>query len=209
MKAVAYFWSWFVEYNVKFKVFRSLPRKEQNHYSFWMKWHLHFYAPGLDYIIIYPQNANDKIKLIITAHGDSQYYGKVEEVVSITPQLKDWDITAFIPPYKNLDILKTGMDRPYVFDDLSIKISDVRCKPMPDTRLKKIHLVLYIDHYNLRSNNKNLLQLLLLMLQDLLGEKSFYQNIDVVYVKDISAAAAECLVHLHDLQNYIEVNSFS
>lgn len=206
--AVNYFWSWFVEYQVKFKIFRSLPVKEQNHYSFWLKWHLHFYAPGLDYILKYPQNELDKIQLIITSHGDSQYFLKVEEVVDAAPKLKNWDIIAFIEPYYDLKVLEKGLDKPYVFDDLSIKISELNCIPILDPVLQKVHLVIYLDNYVLHSQNENLLQLILLMLQDLLGEKSFYKNIDLVQLKNTSTIQEKCLIPLFKLQQYIDEKSF-
>ena len=207
-KAVEYFWSWFVEYNTKFKIFRSLTPKEQNHYSFWMKWHLHFYAPGVDYIIKYPKDKHDKIKLIITAHGDSQYYTKVEEVVNEAPKLKNWTVIAFIEPYSDLKMLEKGLDQPYVFDDLSIKISELYCRLIPDLALEKVHLVIYLDNYELRSQNENLLQLILLMLQDLLGEKSFYQNIDIVQLKNAPTIQENCRTPLFKLQEFIDGRSF-
>ena len=52
-KATTHFWTWFLQHKNKLKNLMSLNHKEQKHYMFWLNWHLQFYFPGLEYIIVF------------------------------------------------------------------------------------------------------------------------------------------------------------
>ena len=48
-----HFWKWFCNHKNKLKNLRDLNPKEQKHYLFWLDWHLQFYFPGLEYLIVF------------------------------------------------------------------------------------------------------------------------------------------------------------
>lgn len=202
-KAVDYFWTWLIDNHSKLKDLRTLKPKEQKHFTFWLNWHLHFYAPGIDYILVFPQRSEKKIQMIFTANGNPDYFSKVEEVVTAAPQLKDWQFTAFVQPSHDYEELEKGLDRPYVFQDITLKTSDLKFIPFEYDGEKKIDMIVYLKNYTLYSHNKNLLQLIYFMMQDLLGEKLLYEHINFVELAQIPNVEHN-LICLYDLQFYLD-----
>jgi hypothetical protein len=202
-KAVDYFWTWFIDNHAKLKSLRTLAPKEQKHFTFWLNWHLHFYAAGVDYILIFPNRKKEKIQMIITANGNPEYFEKVEEIVAAAPLLAEWTFTAFIQPSQDYEKLEEGLDKPYVFQDITLKASEMKFLPFEYNGEKKIDMVVYLKNYVLHSHNSNLLQIVYFMLQDLLGEKMLYGNINFVELAQIPEDQSNFL-HLYDLQLYID-----
>lgn len=202
-KAVDYFWSWFIDNHPKLKTLRDLKPKDQKHYTFWLNWHLHFYTPGIDFLLVFPNREKDKLQMIITANGNPDYFDKVEEVVKAAPQLKDWKFTAFIQPQHDYEELEKGLDKPYVFQDITLKASEIKFLPLEYEGEKKIDMIVFLKNFTIYSHNKNLLQLIFIMVQDLLGEKSLYENINFVELAQLPESDEE-LICLYDLLFYLD-----
>ena len=145
------------------------------------------------------ENPND-----LTANGNPDYFAKVEEVVTAAPQLRKWKFTAFVQPSHDYEELEKGLDKPYVFQDITLKASELKFKPFEYDGEKKIDMIVYLKNYTLYSHNKNLLQLIYFMIQDLLGEKSLYENINFVELAELSKGEDNELICLYDLQFYID-----
>lgn len=203
-KAVDYFWTWFIDNHKQLQNLRTLKRKEQRHFTFWLDWHLHFYAPGIDYILVFPHRNETKTQLIITANGNPEYFIKVDEVVASAPQLQDWKFTAFVQPSHDYDELEQGLDKPYLFQDITLKASELKFVPFEYDGHKKIDMIVYLKNYTLYSHNKNLLQLIYFMMQDLLGEKILNEHINFVELAQMPDDGNNELIHLYDLQLYID-----
>ncbi|WP_298152269.1 hypothetical protein [Flavobacterium sp.] len=201
---VDYFWIWFIVNHKKLQDLRKLKPKEQKHFTFWLNWHLHFYAPGIDYILIFPHRQEKHTQMIITANGNPEYFRKVEEVVAAAPQLRDWKFTAFVQPSHDYEELEKGLDKPYVFQDITLKVSDLKFVPFEYEGEKKMDMIVYLKNYTVYSHDKNLLQLIYFMMQDLLGEKSLYENINFVELAQLPEENENELICLYDLQFYID-----
>lgn len=207
-KAVDYFWTWFVDNHKQLQNLRTLKTKDQKHYVFWLNWHLHFYTPGIDFLLVFPNRENDKIQMIITANGNPDYFDKVNEVVKSAPQLKDWKFIAFIQPQHDYEELENGLDQPYVFQDITLKASELKFTLLEYEGEKKIDMIVYLKNFTIYSQNKKLLQLIFIMMQDLLGEKSLYENINFVELAQQPEENNNELICLYDLQFYIdEINN--
>ena len=205
-KAVEYFWTWFNDNHKQLQSIRTLSPKEQKHYIFWLNWHLHFYAPGLDFILIFPKREQDKIQMIITANGNPDYFEKVEEIVKAASHPKRWEFTAFVQPAHDYEELEKGLDKPYVFQDITLKTSDLKFKPLEYEGEMKIDMIIYLKNFTVYSQKDKLLQFIFIMMQDLIGEKSLYENINFVQLAQMPNDDCE-LIYLYDLQFYInEIN---
>jgi hypothetical protein len=203
-KAVHYFWTWFIDNHKKLKTLRELKPKQQKHYTFWLNWHLHFYAPGTDFILVFPNREKEKIQMIITANGNPDYFNNVEKMVKAAPQLRDWKFTAFVQPKQDYEELENGLDNPYVFKDITLKTSELKFMPFEYENEKKIDMIVYLKNFTIYSQNENLLQLIYIMMQDLLGEKSLYENINFVELAQLPEQEDDELIYLYDLQYYLD-----
>lgn len=202
-KAAQHFWLWFIDHHTKLKNLQELKPKEQKHYIFWLEWHLHFYTSGLDYILIFPKQNRKKVQLIITANGNPEYFLKVENVIKLAPQLKDWKFTAFVQPTKAIEDMEAGLDKPYVFKDINLKASELKFMPFEYESTKKIDMTVYLKNFTVNCNNKNLIQVIFIIMQDIIGEKSLYENINFVELAQMPDNDIE-LIYLYDLQYYID-----
>jgi len=197
-----HFWTWFLENHERIATLRTLDAKEQKQTAYWLDWHLHFYSPGLDYLLVFHEKGNQQIELIITANGDPEFFETVETLICDAPQLSGWTYTAFIQPSRDYEEMEQGLDEPYVFQDITLKTSDLSFVPL-ETNRAKIDMVVYLKNFTVYSKNKNLLQLIFIMLQDLLGEKVRHQDIGFVQLAQLTDDRTD-LVKLHHLGHYLD-----
>ena len=202
-KTAEHFWSWFSDHKTKLKSLRELHPKEQKHYTFWLDWHLRFYAPGLEYILIFPKRKKKKMEFIISAKGNPEYFSTAINLVNAAPSLWNWKFTALIQPRQDYDDMEAGLDKPYIFQDITLKKSELKFIPFEYDGQKKIDMIVYLKNFTIYSHNNNLLQLVYMMIQDLLGEKSMHENINFVQLAQSSDEEEE-LICLYDLQCYID-----
>jgi len=142
--------------------------------------------------------------MTITANGNPAYFTKVEEVVKAAPKLQYWKFTAFVEPQHAYEELENGLDKPYVFQDITLKTSELKFMPFKYNCEKKIDMIVYLKNFTLYSHNKNLLQLIYFMMQDLLGEKSLYENINFVELGQLPDEEKNELICMYDLQYYLD-----
>ena len=207
-KTVEHFWSWFSGHQSKLKNLITLSAKEKTHYIHWLDWHLHFYAPGVDFILIFPNRKNEKIQMIISANGNPDFFNKVYEVIKSAPKLKDWEFIAFVQPSKDIDEMEAGLDKPYIFKDINLKASELKFMPFEHENEKKIDMIVYLKNFTVHCNNKNLLQVVFIIMQDIIGEKLFFENINFVELAQMPETENIELIYLYDLQYYLdEINT--
>lgn len=204
MKATSHFWKWFLEHKNKLKNLMSLNHKEQKHYLFWLDWHLQFYFPGLEYIIVFPKLKKKKTQLMLSAKGKQELFHMAIELEKTAPRLWDWKFTALIQPRQDIDDMEAGIDEPYVFQDITLKTSELKFIPFEYDGKKKIDMIVYLKNFTIYSHNKNLPTLINIMLQDLLGEKSMAENINFVQLAQMPDQEDNDLICLYDLQLYLD-----
>jgi hypothetical protein len=203
-KATTHFWKWFLEHKNKLKNLMGLDHKEQKHYLFWLDWHLQFYFPGLEYIIVFPKVKKKKAQLMISARGNQELFYMAIELEKTAPHLWDWKFTALIQPRQDIDDIEAGIDEPYVFQDITLKTSELKFIPFEYDGEKKIDMIVYLKNFTVYSHNKNLPTLINIMLQDLLGEKSMAENINFVQLAQMPEQEDNELIYLYDLQLYLD-----
>lgn len=204
MKKINTFWNWFQDNNQTIKNLINETPKNQKHISFWINKNLNYYCKEIDFMIVFPKNGNTKSELIITANGNPEYFNQVIDLVHNAPQLKNWKFTAFIQPTEDIEKVMDGLDRPYVFQDITLKASELKFIAINyEENIQKLDIIIFFKYFNIHCNNKTLNQAIYIILQDLLGEKSLYQNINLIHLAQMPDNTEE-LVYLHDLQSFID-----
>jgi hypothetical protein len=205
MKKIHTFWNWFQDNNQRIKNSCNESPEEQKEILFWLGKNLNYYCREIDFIIVFPKKENTKAEFIITANGNKDYFHQVITLVDNAPQLKTWQFSAFIQPTTEIDKIMTGLDDPYIFQDITLRISDLKFKTLQySENFGKLDIMIFLQNYDLLCNNKILPQAIFIIMQDLLGEKSFSQNINFVQLAK-KPQDEDDLIHLYHLQNYIDI----
>lgn len=204
MRKINTFWNWFQDNNQTIKNLIHENPINQKQICYWLNKQLGYYCKELDVMIVFPKKATQKTELIITANGNPDYFNQVIELINKAPQLKHWKFTAFIQPPENIDKIIDGLDDPYIFQEITIKTSDIKFLPLHyDASSNKLDIIMYLKNYNIRCNTKTWQQVIYIILQDLLGEKSLYRNINFVQLANMPKQT-EALIQLYELQLYID-----
>ena len=204
MKKINTFWNWFQDNNQTIKNLINETSKNQKHISFWINKNLGYYCKEIDFMIVFPKIGNTKSELIITANGNPAYFNQVIQLIDSAPILKNWKFTALIQPLEDIEKVMDGLDTPYIFKDITLKTSELKFLPINNKEnIRKLDIIIFFKQFNIHCNNQTLNQVIYIILQDLLGEKSFYQNIDLIHLAQMPDNE-EHLIYLYDLQSYIE-----
>jgi hypothetical protein len=204
MRKINTFWNWFQDNNQTIKNLSSENPKNQKHICFWLNRHLGFYCKQLDFMIVLPKEEKQKAELIITANGNPEYFAQVVQLVNNAPVLRNWKFTAFIQPTENIEKIIEGLDEPYVFPEITIKTSEIKFQPLNyDEESKKLDIIIYLKNYNIHCCTKTWQQAIYIIFQDVLGEKTLYQNINFVQLAKKPKQVEE-LIELYELQFYID-----
>lgn len=207
MRKINTFWNWFQDNNQTIKNLINETPKTQKHLYFWLNRHLGYYCKELDFLIIFPKKEKEKAELIITANGNPNFFSQVTELINKAPALRHWKFTAFIQPTENIDKIIEGLDEPYVFQEITIKTSEIKFLPLNyDEQTKKLDITVYLKNFKLYCNTKTWEQAIYIIIQNLLGEKSVYQNINFVQLAQMPNDHEE-LIHLYELQFFIDTMS--
>ena len=204
MKKINTFWNWFQDNNQTIKNLINETPKNQKHISFWINKNLGYYCKEIDFMIVYPKTANGKCELILTANGNPEYFNQVINLVDNAPQLKNWKFIAFIQPTAKIDEIINGLDNPYIFHEITLKASELTFLPVEYHELShKVDIVVFLKNYNLYCDTKTLQQAIFIIMQDIVGEKSLYQNINFVQLAQVPDNK-EGLIHLYDFQFFLD-----
>jgi len=208
MKNITLFWNW-IQYNEQ--TLRNLQNEKpkiQKLFLFWLDKSLHYYSEGLDCILVFPKRNNKTIQLIISANGNPDYFEAVTNLVDNAPKLNHWNFIAFIQPSENIEKMEAGLDKPYVFKDINLKASEIKFEPLQYENYKKIDMIVYLKNYTVHCNNKNLLEVVYVIIQDIIGEKALSENINFVELEQMPSEENIELIYLYDLQYYLDdINS--
>jgi hypothetical protein len=208
MRTIKLFWEWFYCNEITLRTLRTQNVKIQKVFIYWLDRHLHNYCEGLDCIIMFPEKEDDKLQLIISANGNPEYFEQVVTLAEHAPYFKNWKIVPFIQPSQDINQMEVGLDKPYVFKDIILKASDLKFRPFEYENEKKIDMIVYLKDFTVHCKNKNLLQVVFIIMQDLLGEKSLYQNINFVELAQMPEQGNAEMIHLYELQYYLdEINN--
>lgn len=205
MRKINTFWNWFQDNNQTIKKLISETPIKQKQICYLLNKRLGYYCKELDFMIVFPKKENQKTELIITANGNPDYFNQVIKLINNAPVLKHWKFTAFIQPAENIEKIIDGIDEPYVFQEITLKTSEIKFLPLDyDTDSKKLNIIIYLKNYNIHCCTKTWQQIIYIILQDLLGEKSLYQNINFVELAQLLEHKDNEFIYLYELQFYLD-----
>ena len=90
------FWDWFNKNNSKYLFLNDIDEDLKKQILEELLLELHKYCDKLFYEIGHHPDQTE-LEFVITANGDVTYFAKVEELVAVAPEIKDWKILAFKP----------------------------------------------------------------------------------------------------------------
>lgn len=104
--------------------------------------------------------------------------------------------------------MEVGLDKPYVFKDIELKTSELKFMPFEYEGIKKIDMIVYLKNFTVHCTNKNLLHVVFIIMQDIIGEKSLFENINFVELAQMPSEKENELIYLYELESYIqEINT--
>jgi len=205
MKKINNFWNCFLDNQHTIKNLINETPKNQKHISFWINKNLGYYCKELDFMIVFPKIGNTKSELIITANGNTKYFKQVIDLIDNAPKLKSWKFTAFIQPTEKIDKIIDGLDEPYIFHQITLKASELKFLTLEyHKKAHKFDIIIFVKNYNLYCDTRTLQQAIFIILHDILGEKTIYQNISFVQLAQVPENK-EALIHLYDFQMFIDI----
>lgn len=188
------FWNWFKENEIRFFYLNQIndnDEKEKLLDDF--LYHLHEYCDQLYFEMGgYPDEKQD---LIITAEGNTDFFDSVQSLVNCAPDMEYWNVIAFKP-----------IKEDFIIDYGGIKLDPNKMYfvPLNSKEHTKIDIRVYIDNY-LSTNEDNFINATLLVLDNILGEKSNAIDIGYIEIEDLSSIPdREDLLELTTLPQYLE-----
>lgn len=197
------FWNYFVKNQFAFELLKELLPVDKAEKLNELSRLIEVFHPRIGYIFNLNKNG---LEFIITAYGNPYLFKSVELLVKYAPQLEKWKISAFIPPSKDIDQYKNGTDQPFNYRDISLRISEMWYTVITtENNPILLSLNIYIKNYVVLGYNDHLVTAIYTLLEHLLGEKAFANEIHLIKICQLTSTAEnnETLVPLYALQDYI------
>lgn len=178
---IAAFWNWFLDNQKALHNLKNESIKSQQQTLFWLNQHLRYYNKNISYIIAFPKHPNTKATLVITAHGNPEYFKAVIDLIDNSPVLKNWKFEAFIQPTEGLEVFMDEEDQPFIFHDITLKASQAKFLPIAyNESEQKFDIIIYIKKYNIHCNTQNWKEALYIIMQHILEKNSCF-NTSILY----------------------------
>lgn len=204
MKSIQLFWDW-IRYNEQtLRNLRNEKSAVQKMFIYLLDKHLHNYCEQLESILMFPANENHPTQLVISASGNPEYFDQVTTLIENAPKMQRWKFIAFIQPSQSIEEMEAGLDKPYVFKDIELKASELKFMPFQYEDVKKIDMIVYLKNFTVHCTNKNLLHVVFIIMQDIIGEKSLFDNINFVELAQLPDTNDHAIIYLHELQSYLD-----
>ena len=186
MKTITNFWNYFQQNNFVFLLLNEISKDElKNHFDKLIEI-LHQYNKDLDLII---KNKNNGAELIITANGNPYLFKEVELLVHHAPAIKRWKIIAFLQPETNLTKYENGTDKPLEYYGISLKISEMYFIPLENpNKPTDLGIKVLLKNYIIHKDNPRLREAVYVLIELLIGEKSFANDIAFIEIGQLEAS---------------------
>lgn len=197
------FWNYFEKNQYAFELLRELLPEDRTEKLNELSRLIEVFHPRIGYIFNLNKNG---LEFIITAYGNPYLFKSVELLVKYAPQLEKWKISAFIPPSKDIDQYKNGTDKPFNYRGISLRISEMKYTVITtENNPLLISLNIYIKNYVVLGYNDHLVTAIYTLLEHLLGEKAFANEIHFINICQLTAEAEKDLipVPLYALPAYV------
>jgi hypothetical protein len=172
----AKFWLWFEERCDDFRFFREMEQDEIVEVFDALTDRLHMYCTSL-YFEMRIDEYNEG-ELVITANCDHDFFDDAEYLVEKAPVLEHWKFTALIQPDVNGGTIE--------YEDLELSAAEMWFSAVEDRDIpEKLNIIVHVLNYDNMKLNENLDDAVFVLLQSLLGERAFAENINVYTVGDM------------------------
>lgn len=201
------FWNWFQKNEIEiFKALINLDKYDSTLNQF--KTRLAKISNKIGFIIKATDKTNTKFKVIFTVHGNKKFFNLVNFITEQAPILPNWIFQASIQPSEKIEKFKQGLEEDYIFQDFSLKVSEVYFSIIDyNTTKKKVNIVIYINNYNYHFESEFFEESIFIILEDLVGEKAAKNNITLVQLAQLTNEPKN-IIHLYELQTYIDLLNF-
>lgn len=189
------FWEWFQQNNKAYLFLNVVDGETKEQLLNNLLEQLHKYCDNLYFEIGWHPDENQE--LIITAEGDTAYFGKVKTLIDAAPQIPNWTFVAFIPP--------RDIDFEMKYEDVELKPSEMWFQPLehPDNPAA-IGIKVCARNYELVKDSEWLRPAVYKILDTILGEKSFALDIDYVAIDQLpDEPEEEGLIELSELPAFV------
>lgn len=197
------FWNYFVKNQYAFELLQELLPEDKAEKLNELSRLIEVFHPRIGYIFNLNKNG---LEFIITAYGNPYLFKSVELLVKYAPKTEKWKISAFIPPSKDIDQYKNGTDQPFNYRGISLRISEMNYNVITtENNPLLISLNIYIKNYVVLGYNDHLVTAIYTLLEHLLGEKAFANEIHLVNISQLTDEVEnECQpLPLYMLPSYI------
>ncbi len=186
---IANFWNYFKENNFVFRLIPDIPKEELEKYFGKLNELLYEYNKDLGVIIT---NGKTKSELIITAKGNPYLFKDVELLVHYAPTIKPWIITAFLQAVGDIDAFEKGTDKPFEYFGIRLKISQMYFIPLEKLKNPNcLGIRIYLNNYIVHKDNPRLKDAVYTIIEHLVGEKAFANDINFIEIVQLTADTIE------------------
>ncbi len=201
MNQITNFWNYFKQNNFVFLLLNEILNEELKIHFDKLIALLHLYNKDLDLII---KNKNKGAELIITANGNPYLFKEVELLAHHSPVVERWKITAFLQPEKNIAKYEQGTDKPFEYYGITLKISEMYFEPLENLeKPTDLGIKVFLKNYIIYKDNPRLREAIYIQLENLLGEKSFANDISLIDIDQVT-----CNIEKNGFQELYKLETF-
>jgi hypothetical protein len=190
------FWKWFEKNNDAYLFLNQVDENEKEKLLDELLNKLHQYCDKLYFEA--GGHPDETQELIITAEGNDEYFNKVEALILLAPELKNWKFIAFIPP--------KGSDFEINFEGIILDPNQMWFIPLEKSEDKTwLGIEVCIKNHKLIKDKDYFNSAIYKVVETILGEKSFALDINYLQTDQLPENPEELgLIELNELPQYIE-----
>lgn len=202
--SITNFWNFFKKINFALLLIDEINNEERTSYIKQLKDCLNDYNIDLGFLIIY---GSTKSELIITANGNPYLFKEVELLVHYAPIMEKWKIIAFVQPEHNLSEYELGTDKPLEYYGIRLRISEMYFVFLENTvKPSDLGIRVYLKNYIVHKYNDKLRIAVYILIEHLIGEKSFANDISFIDIGQLPGHNPELsLTSLYNLATFIKI----
>lgn len=202
MNTITNFWNHFQQNHFVFLLLNDIPKQQVNSHFKQLIANLHQYNKDLNLII---KNKQAVTELIITAHGNPYLFKEVELLIHHAPVIERWKITAFLQPETNLLQYENGTDKPLDYAGITLRLSEMYFIPLENpNKPTDLGIKVLLKNYILHKYNPKLKEIVHVIVEHLIGEKSFANDIAFIEMGQLEADL-ENQIQLYHLKSHIDI----
>jgi hypothetical protein len=202
MNTITNFWNHFQQNNFVFLLLNEIPKDElKTHFDKLIE-SLHQYNKDLDLVI---KNKKKGAELIITANGNPYLFKEVELLVYHAPVIERWKITALLQPDLNIEKYENGTDKPLDYYGITLRISEMYFITIETpNKPTDLGIRVLLKNYIVHKDNPRLREAVYFLIENLIGEKSFANNIAFIEIRQLEGDQKNTIALCY-LHSYIQV----